>query len=202
MSDFHQQRLAFVQGLLGNYIHHGVTALRSCHGASWAAKCNNRREMSWSELRRPITPLTLHQPASFCSGRPVSFLASSVLREQRPQPIRDICLTDMMQMHRCDMSTNSLFIHSSESIRIFKEAINAFKLPWRYAPLLQWHNGYLWTNPRFLWGVIRRDLNMSGQSNLKMHHDNDAVWEGETWNFKNCTNLHPIVVEVNDIGWF
>lgn len=132
------------------------------------------------------SPLTLHQPALFCSGRPVSSLASSVLQEQRPQPIRDICLTDMMQMHLCDMS-NSLSVHSSESIRLFKEAINAFKPPPHPHPIVTVTQWIFMNKPMpFMRHHIRHDLNMSGQFNLKMGHDNDAVWGrgGGNWGKK------------------
>lgn len=121
MSDFHQLRLAFDRGLLGICIHHSVSALCSCHRASWAGstQCNNWREMSSSEPRHPVPPAPPPRTstAPFCSGLLVSFLASSVLRGQKLQPIGDICPTDMMQMCLCDMGIISLFIHPMKAFK-------------------------------------------------------------------------------------
>ena len=89
MSDFHQLCLAFWPRA-SRTIHHNVSALRSCHCASWAGttKCNNWREISSSKLQLPNQPRapplpTSQQQAPFCPGLLVSSLHFCVLHVWR-----------------------------------------------------------------------------------------------------------------------
>lgn len=107
MSDFHQLCLEFWPRPSGT-INHYMSAHCSCHCASWAGtkKCNNWREISSSKLQCP----TVHPNTHPHLPPPTSKL-----------PFVDICPTDMVHMHLCDMDINSLHIHSSYSIWLFTQ---------------------------------------------------------------------------------
>lgn len=176
MSDFHQLHLAFDRGLLGNYIHHGVTGLCRSHGASPAAsiKCNNWREMSWSELRRPITPLTLHQPLFRKASKLFGILC--------PPPTKTTAYQIHLP-HRYDanaslQSEHKFPFYSFKRVHTaFQRSHQCIQAPLTTRPFVTVTQWIFMNKPTlFIKHHIRHHLNMSGQFHLKMCHDNDVVW--------------------------
>lgn len=174
MSDFHQLRLAFDRGLLGNYVHHGVTALRSCHRASWAAntKCNNCREMSWSGLRRPHHPptppptTTLHQPAPFLFRK-----AGKLLGILCPPRTKTTAYQRHLS-HRYDANASLRYEHefpfySFKRVHTaFQRSYQCVQAPPTTRPIVTLAQWIFMNKPTlFMKHHIRYDLNMSGQFN-------------------------------------